>query len=239
MTEEIWYLKQSDLFRRLTPEQIARLEPRCRSRAYKRGEPIYLPHDAADAALVLAEGRVRIGSVTDEGKQTILAFIDPGELFGELAALDGGPREELAEAAEKSVVVLVPADALQELMEEDPHLALGVTKLVGLRRRRIERRLRSLLFRSNRQRVVSLLLELAEQYGRPSSDPKGTELGIKLSHQDMASVIGSTRETVTLMLGDLQTEGLVTIGRRKLVIRDVGLLERAADGPIPETKDAT
>lgn len=231
MTEELWYLKQCDLFRRLDAETIAQLEPLCRSRSFKRGEPIYLPSDSAEAAMVLAEGRVKIGSLTSDGKQTILAFVEPGELFGELEALDGGPREEFAEAAERSTVVLLPADVLRGLLEQDPGLALSVTKLIGLRRRRIERRLKSLLFRSNRQRLVSLLLELADQYGQPSSDPPGTRLGIKLSHQDMASVIGSTRETVTLMLGDLQNEGLVTIGRRKLVIRDLSHLERAADGP--------
>lgn len=232
MTEELWYLKQCDLFRRLTPEQLAEIEPRCRSRTFRRGEPVYLPSDAADAAMVLCEGRITIGSLTDDGKQTILAFVEPGELFGELAALDDGPREEFAEAAEKSTVVLLPADTLRNLMERNAGMALGVTRLMGLRRRRIERRLKSLLFRSNRQRLVSLLLELADQYGQPSSDPPGIRLGIKLSHQDMASVIGSTRETVTLVLGELQSEGLVATGRRKIVVGDPETLARAADGPL-------
>lgn len=230
MTEELWYLKQCDLFRRLTPEELTRLEPRCRSRTFKRGEPIYLPTDFASAALVLAEGRVKIGSVTEEGKQAILAFIEPGELFGELAVLDGGPRDEFAEAAEKSTVVLIPADALNELVAANSQVALGVTKLIGLRRRRIEQRLKSLLFRSNRQRLVSLLLELADQYGEKT--PEGLRLTIKLSHQDLASVIGSTRETVTVVLGELQGEGLVSVGRRKILIIDLGQLKKAADGPL-------
>lgn len=234
MTEELWYLKQCDLFRRLTAEQIARLEPRCRSRRFRRSEPIYLPTDAAESVMLLAEGRVKIGALTGEGKQTILAFIEPGELFGELEALDGEPREEFAEAAEKSHVVLVPAGTLRDLIAEDASLAMGVTKLIGLRRRRIERRLKSLLFRSNRQRLVSLLTELADQYGEPSTDPPGVRLGIKLSHQDMASVIGSTRETVTVVLGELQNEGLVAVGRRRLVLRDPQKLAEAADGPIPK-----
>lgn len=240
MTEELWYLKQCDLFRRLTPAELAHLEPRCRSRVFKRGEPIYLPTDAAQAALVLAEGRVKVGSLTDDGKQTILTFIEPGELFGELAVLDGGPREEFAEAAEKSHVILIPADAVQRLIADNPKLALGVTKLIGLRRRKVERRLKSLLFRSNRQRLVSLLLELAEQYGQPSDDPLpgGVRLGIKLSHQDLASVIGSTRETVTVVLGELQNEGLVSVGRRKIALTDLAVLERAADGPLQNGEKA-
>ena len=240
MTEELWYLKQCDLFRRLSPEQLAQIEPRCRMRKFKRGEPIYLPTDAAESVLVLAEGRIKIGSLTDDGKQTILAFIEPGEIFGELAALDGGPREEFAEAAEKSTVILMPAELLRQLVEVAPNLALGITRLIGVRRRRIERRLKSLLFRSNRQRLVSLLLELADQYAEPAGQPyanSAIRLRIKLSHQDLASVIGSTRETVTVVLGELQEEGLVEVGRRKIVLSDLNQLALAMDAPIVnETK---
>lgn len=236
MTEELWYLKQSDLFRRLSPEKLALIEPRCRMRHFKRGEPIYLPSDAAESVLVLAEGRVKIGSITDDGKQTILAFIEPGEVFGELAALDGEPREEFAEAAEKSTVILMPAELLRTLVEQTPELALGITRLIGMRRRRIERRLKSLLFRSNRQRLVSLLLELAGQYGEPATSASGSNeavrLKIKLSHQDLASIIGSTRETVTVVLGELQTEGLVEVGRRKILLTNPNLLAKSADGPL-------
>ena len=232
MTEELWYLKQCDLFRQITPEETARIEPRCRARHFKRGEPIYLPSDSADSALVLAEGRVKIGSITSDGKQTILAFIEPGEMFGELSVLDGGPREEFAEAAEKSTVILLPSDVVQDLVEANPMVAVGVTKLIGLRRRRIERRLRSLLFRSNRQRLVSLLLELAEQYGEANGS--GVNLKIKLSHQDIASIIGSTRETVTVVLGELQNEGLIAVGRRRLTLLNPKRLELASDGPIQD-----
>lgn len=218
MTEKLWYLKQCQLFQRLTPEQLAPLEARCRSRKFSRGDPIYLPADQADGVLLLTSGRAKIASFTEEGKQAILAFIEPGEIFGELALLGGTEREEYAEAVEKSTVILMPSDVVQELVAQYPLVSQGVTKLFGLRRRRIERRLKYLLFRSNRERLISLLVELAEQYGEPSDE--GMRLKIKLSHQDLASVIGSTRETVTMLLGELQTEGLLKIGRRKILLTD-------------------
>lgn len=232
MTEDFWFLKQCELFRRMTPAEAARIEPRCRSRAFKRGEPVYLPAEAADSALVVATGRVKVGAMTADGKQSILAFVEPGELFGELSALDGSPREEFAEASERSTIILLPADALRELVERNPLVAAGVTKLIGLRRRRIERRLRSLLYRSNRQRVLSLLAELAESYGdrAPDVGPRAVRLRIRLSHQDLASVIGSTRESVTVTLGELAAEGLVEVGRRRLVVTDTQrLLDPAAE----------
>ncbi|MEM1305503.1 MAG: Crp/Fnr family transcriptional regulator [Planctomycetota bacterium] len=225
MTEKLWYLKQCLLFQRLTPEQLAPLEACCRSRQFRRGDPIYLPADQADGVLLLTTGRAKIASFTEEGKQTILAFIEPGELFGELALLGGSEREEYAEAVEKSTVILMPADLVQDLVNQYPLVSRGVTKLFGLRRQRIERRLKYLLFRSNRERLVSLLLELAEQYGEAADG--GVRLKIKLSHQDLASIIGSTRETVTVLLGELQNEGLLTTGRRKILLNNPNRLAAA------------
>lgn len=231
MSERLWYLKQCDLFQQLPPEQIAALEGQCRVKAFPRATPVYLPSDQADGVMLLAQGRVKIGSLTEDGKQSILAFVEPGELFGELALMGGQEREEFAETVEKSMIVLIPNDAMQQLLLRNPRLSLGVTRLIGLRRRRIERRLKNLLFRSNRERLVHLLLELAEQYGRPAAD--GLELKIKLSHQDLASVIGSTRETVTVLLGEMQAEGLLKLGRRKIILTDPPRLAKTVGTTLP------
>ena len=233
MSEKLWYLKQCELFVRLAPEELAWLEARSRARSFPRGSPIYLPADAADSVLLLASGRAKICNITAEGKQAILAFIEPGELFGELAVFDQDAREEYAEAVEKTTVVLIPGEYFAEFMQRHAELSVGVTKLIGLRRRRIERRLKSLLFRSNRERLVSLLLELAETYGRETND--GLLLNIKLSHQDLANVIGSTRETVTVTLGELQAEGRLVLGRRKIVLTDVRQLAASVDAPLPKS----
>jgi CRP/FNR family cyclic AMP-dependent transcriptional regulator len=231
MSEKLWYLKQCDLFVRLAPEDLAWLEARSRARSFPRGSPIYLPADAANSVLLLASGRVKICNITAEGKQAILAFIEPGELFGELAVFDEGARDEYAEAVEKTTVVLIPGEYFSELMEKHAALSVGVTKLIGLRRRRIERRLKYLLFRSNRQRLINLLLELSETYGRQTND--GLLLDIKLSHQDLANVIGSTRETVTVTLGELQAEGRLVLGRRKVVLTDIAELAKCVDAAVP------
>jgi CRP/FNR family cyclic AMP-dependent transcriptional regulator len=232
MSEKIWYLKRCDLFQRLTPERLGRLESRCHLRTFPRKGLIYLPADHGDAVLLLASGRATISVLTQEGKEAILAFIEPGELFGELAILEGGNREEYAEATEPSTVILIPADEMRRLMEENPHVSVGITRLIGLRRRRVERRLKYLLFRSTRERLAHLLLELAEQYGFPSDE--GVKLRIKLSHQDLANIIGSTRETVTIVLGELQTEGSLRLGRRRIVLTDPGRLARTAGAASPQ-----
>lgn len=218
MPDKLWFLKRCGLFEQLTPEELTALESRCRFRAFPRGNPIYLPADEANGVLLLVSGRAKICGLSGDGKQAILAFIEPGELFGELAIFEAGLREEYAEAVEASNVVLIPAAEMKRLMETHSQVSVGITKLIGLRRKRIERRLKYLLFRSNRERLVHLLLELAEQYGKRT--PAGIELGIKLSHQDLASIIGSTRETVTVLLGELQAERSLKLGRRTIVLTD-------------------
>ena len=217
MAGQIWYLKSCRLFESCNPSQIARLEAASRSKSVSKGEPVYLPADAANSVLVLASGRVKICHLTSDGKQSILAFIEPGEVFGELAILDMGNRDEYAEAVENSRVISIPEATLRELMEEHADLCLGVTKIIGLRRRRIERRVKNLLYLPNRERIIHLLLELAEQYGLGTQ--QGIELSIRLSHQDLASLVGSTRETVTVVLGAMQNEGLIELGRRKVILK--------------------
>lgn len=232
MSGSLWYLKRCDLFEKLAPAEVERLEQRAQVRNFARKGLIYLPNDQADAVLLLAKGRVKIVNITAEGKQSILAFIEPGELFGELAVFGPGEREEFAEVMDPATVVLIPAAEMRRLMESHPDVSLGITKLMGLRRRRIERRLRHLLFRSNRERLIHLLLELAEQYG--CQTPTGVTLSIRLSHQDLASVIGSTRESVTLVLGELASEGIVDVSRRQLVIASLKKLAASVAVEPPE-----
>lgn len=232
MAEKYWDLSNFDLFSQLSPEDVQYLEANSRTRKFKRGEPIYLPSQVADGVLLIAKGRVKICHLTPDGKQSILNFIDSGEIFGELSLLGTAKREEFAEASEATSLVLIPKPVMLTLIGKYPLISLGITKLIGQRRLRIERRLRNLLFRSNRERVIHLLLEMTEKYGQPTD--QGLELGIKLSHQELASIIGSTRETVTVMLGHLQSEGKLKIARRKITIFEIDKLRKEVNQPITQ-----
>ncbi|REJ90637.1 MAG: Crp/Fnr family transcriptional regulator [Planctomycetota bacterium] len=231
MDEKLWYLKNCPLFERLTSAQVVAVEGASHARRFSRGEMIYMPADAGDCVFLVSSGRVKLYHITADGKQALLALIDPGEVFGELAVVDGGAREEFAEVMEPALVVKIPRDVIQSLMEQHSGVALGVTKLMGLRRQRVERRLKSLLYRSNRDRLIHLLLELAEKYGVRTQE--GIQIGVKLSHQELASIIGSTRETVTVVLGELQNEGRLIIRRRQIVLQELETLAHciAAEPP--------
>ena len=226
MSETIWYLKRCSLFERVTPAEAQRLEAHSSLRSFARREIIYFPGEPGHSVLVLARGRVKIKTVTPDGRETISAFIVEGELFGELALLDAAPRGEFAEAVEPSQVLAVPRADIIWLMDRRPDVALHVTKLFGFRLRRVENRLRNILFRSNRERIVALLLELLDSHGQKDAD--GWEIQLRLSHQDLANLIGATRETVTGTLGQLQHEGLIVVRRQRIrVIKRARLVAEA------------
>ncbi|GIW81227.1 MAG: cAMP-binding protein [Gemmatales bacterium] len=239
MDNKIWYIKRCSLFESLTTEQIERLEKRALIRKFAKRSFVYLPTEPGQSVLVVARGRIKIKDITPDGRETILAFIDEGELFGELAILDEpSSRQEYAEAVVDSEIVVVPREDLLWLMEQRPDIALSITKLVGLRRKRIENRLRNVLFLSSRDRMIRTLVELVETHGTINGQEAAIHL--PLSHQEIASLIGVTRETVTIVLGQLQSEGLVRIQRRRIQILDFPRLQHesslaeGARAPVPK-----
>src|SRR5262245_60283470 len=107
MSEAIWFLKRCPLFEHLTPEECRRMEGRARARSFARRSVIYFPDESGESVLLLTRGRVKIMALTPEGREMIFTFIEPGELFGELAVLDCAPRNEHAEAVEDCCVLAI------------------------------------------------------------------------------------------------------------------------------------
>ncbi len=217
MPEQIWHLQYHDFFSQLDAETIRRLESKSRTRTFSAGALIGLPGNSSESIFVVARGIVKISHITVDGKESIHGFISQGEIFGELSVLGDQETEERVHAVEPCSIIMIPAREVRDVMDQNSGLVLKLTKLIGLRRHRIERRLKNLLFTSNRQRLVHLLLDLAEQFGVDEGDQ--IRLKIKLSHQDLASLIGSTRETVTILLNQLKAEGAIETGRQKILLK--------------------
>jgi CRP-like cAMP-binding protein len=236
MNGTIWYLKRCDLFDRLSDAEADHLNRRALVRRFPRRTLVYAPTQPGESVMVLASGRVKIKDLTLDGRESILAFIEEGELFGEMALLEGQPRQEYAETVEDSQVLLLPREDLLALMESRTDLTLSITKLMGLRRQRVENRLRNVLFLSSRERMVRLLVELAEAHGQPVGTR--TEIRFPLSHQELASLIGVSRETATITLGQLEQAGLVIVQRRRVSISSMCRLQAEARGQADATLPA-
>ena len=225
------HLQKSRIFASLSADQTQQLASWASVRRLPDKVPLSLPADDSQRVHIILSGRAKVCYLTHDGKQPILYFVDRDELIGELAIVNGTVGDEYVETIEPSLVASMPVKGLRELMLSVPGFAAGVSELIAARRSQAERRLRQLLFLSNRERLTHLLLELAGQYGSRNSDK--IDLRIKLSHQDLANFIGSTRETVTVVLGKMQLDGLISVRRRRITLLDVRNLARSVDRPLP------
>ena len=117
MPERFWSLKACPLFEQLSDDEIVQLEQQCRSKAFLRGSLIDLPGPNASVIYLVVSGRIKIAHITEDGRESILAFMQPGEIFGELAVVDESGNEDFLEAMEKSMVLLIPVEVVRSLME--------------------------------------------------------------------------------------------------------------------------
>ena len=211
---KLWYLKNINLFHGMSEEQMRMIEQRTVMRVVRRKEVLYLPGDAGDRIYLLKRGVVKISTLDDEGREIILALLRMGEVFGEEAALEDAPRDHMAEAYEDALVCTVTKQDFLEMLRNHPSLAFKVTKLIGFRLKTFRNRVENLLYKGAPARLAATLLELARDHGVP--DAQGILLPLKLSQQDLANLIGVTRESVNLALSDFRKRGLIAIEGRTI-----------------------
>jgi len=214
----LWYLKKVPLLAELGPEALARLAERVEVREVRRREVVYLPGDPGEALFAVNGGRIKISKVTRDGKALTLSYCGPSEIFGETCLVDGGPREEMAEAMENSMVTEIQRGDFEQLLAAHAQLGLRMTQLLAGRRRDLESKIETLVFRDVTSKLAELLIELADKYG--VEDSRGTLVALKITHQELANLIGSTRETVSLTLSQFKRKKLISTDGRKVIISD-------------------
>jgi CRP-like cAMP-binding protein len=190
------------------------------------GSTIVTQDERATAVVILGSGRARLERKV--GAQTVvpLGYRGLGEVVGEACLVASvAAYGESAVAMDESEVVRLPVAAAQRFLREDPGLGAALLQLLLARQREMEDRIESLLFRNVEGRLVEFLLKAAARWG--VSDPKGTMISAPITHFEIAQSIGSTRETVTITLGQLRREGLLDVsGRRIIVVDAVALAKR-------------
>jgi CRP/FNR family transcriptional regulator, cyclic AMP receptor protein len=214
----LWYLKKIPLLAELGPEALARLAERIELREVRRREVIYLPGDPGETVFLVNGGRVKISKVTRDGKALTLSYCGPSEIFGETCLVDGGPREEMAEAMENSMVTEVQRADVERLLQAHAQFGYQLTRILARRRRELENKLETLVFRDVTSKLAELLVRLADEYG--VEDSRGTLVALKITHQELANLIGSTRETVSLTLSQFKKKKLIATEGRKVIIAD-------------------
>lgn len=227
--QKIWYLHKINLFQGIPDADYLIIDRHSREKVFQRGEIIYLPGAPASAVYMIKRGKVKISRITEGGKEFTIALLKEGDIFGEMAVAGEEEREEQAMAMEETYLCIMPRDDFQRLLQEKPYLSLKFIKLVGLRRKILEIRLKDLLFKSAPSRLARLLLFLAEEYGHAPSE--GTWLAMRLSHQEIANMTGLARETASTFLSEWKKEGWIDYTPRQIVIKSPKNLQMLTEEP--------
>jgi CRP-like cAMP-binding protein len=225
--KDAWHLQGIDWLNELTPEERERLRAGSLRRQYEPGDIVFAPAPNPNSVYLLESGLVRIYRLSESGLETTLGFVRPGEVFGELTVFGDYPRESFATATERSSVWKISRQTFQPLVESRPGIGFSISKQVGQRLKRIESRVESLVFRDVHTRVMLILLELAESFGVAREDG-GVELDLSLTQAELATLVGSTRQSVNASLSELAEQGLVRREGRRLILLKPDELSRLA-----------
>jgi CRP-like cAMP-binding protein len=191
-------------------------------REYPRGSIILHAGDDPAAVLVLLDGRVKIAAPTTEARDAVLAFRGPGDLVGELAAIDGRRRSASVGALEPVVALALAMSDFQRLLNTRPGIAVALLKVVTSRLRAADSDLAAFGAHDVLGRVARRLIELCERYG--SSRESGVAITLPLTQEELAGWTGASREAVSKALNTLRGLGWVETHRRELVVTDLGAL---------------
>ncbi|HWS53253.1 MAG TPA: Crp/Fnr family transcriptional regulator [Pyrinomonadaceae bacterium] len=202
---------RAQIFSGLSAEEVSRVAAHARSLRRARGEFVYMPGDRADCVYVLRRGRVKLSVLSDSGKEIAIDIIQPGEILGEFALLDDAPRSNMAQALDEVSLWAFDRRDFTNLLMTRPKLAMSYIRLVGNRRRRMEKKLSDVTSKTVSARVCELLHELAVDGPEPAA--AGDCCLVPLTHHDVASLIAAARQTTTSVLNDMERRGVIELGR--------------------------
>ncbi len=223
---KLWFLKHIRLFDGISPSEMHEMEKITRMEEVKKRQPLYLQGDPSSNVYLLKRGRVKIANTAPSGKEITFDILEAGEVFGELDVLEGTPRSTSAEALDDALICVIPRNEFDQYLAMHPNVTIKLTKLIGLRLKKIQSRVEDLVFRDVPARLAHLLSELSATEG--ITDKQGIRLKVKLTHQEMANLIGCSRETVSATLGQFRDDGLIQMDGRTIVILKRDALTRLA-----------
>jgi CRP/FNR family transcriptional regulator, cyclic AMP receptor protein len=222
-------LRKTPLFANLTENEMQALCAHVSKRHFGRGELLFSEGDQCTGLFLVAVGKVRIFKMSAAGREQVLAIEGPGSSFAELPVFDGGRYPASASALEDADVLFISRGDFQNYCRAHPDVALKVLAVVGSRLRRLVGIIEELSFTTVRQRLISVLLRLANKSGTPTKH--GLRVELATSHQDLAAEIGTVRELVSRNLSRLQAEGFLEVDGRTILVKDLAGLKREQTAP--------
>jgi CRP-like cAMP-binding protein len=218
-------------FQELSAEELAHLSKLARTRVYKPRTTILEKGDRASEFFVLLRGRAKVATAGADGSGAAINVMGPGEVFGEIAILDGQPRSATVMSLEECELAVVDKQAFDDLLTSHPSVAVKLLSVLAGRVRELTNRLEDRSALDVPARLAKQLLWLAKKHGTPKS--AGVRIELRLSQQELGELIGATRESVNKHLRDWTRSGVLKQGRDSLEIFDLEALRAAAEHAWP------
>ncbi|MGH8081977.1 MAG: Crp/Fnr family transcriptional regulator [Lysobacter sp.] len=210
--------------RDLSPDLVAHLQAMSSRRRLRDGELLYARGDAAEGLYGVVRGRIRMSVPTPNGREVLFVLFEPGSWFGEVSMFDGEPRPQDARAVGDSEILLLPRTRFLALLDEHPELYRGFTRLLCRKLRTVLEFVEDALTLPLAARLGKRVLELAKVYG--VDDPEGRLIDLALPQDDLASMLGATRQSVSKELKSWEQQGWIALRYRHVVVRDAAALEK-------------
>ena len=219
-------LRQAPLFGALDDEAAMALRSSMTETRLRRGEVLFHEVDSGDKLYVVTDGKVKLGRTSSDGRENLLAILGPGQMFGELSLFDPGPRSATVTAVTETTLLALSHDDLMRWLEGRPAVALGLLSQIAGRLRKANDVNADLVFSDVPGRVAKALLDLADRFGRTADD--GVHVHHDLTQEELAQLVGASRETVNKALADFASRGWLRLEPRSVVIMDVERMKRRA-----------
>ncbi|MGH3288848.1 MAG: Crp/Fnr family transcriptional regulator [Streptosporangiaceae bacterium] len=219
-------LRRAPLFDGLDDESARALRRQMADVKLSRGEHLFLEGDPGDRLYVVLDGKIKLTRTAADGRENLLSVLGPGEMFGELSLFDPRPRTSTASAVTDATVAALAHDALRPWLLERPDVSMHMLQALAKRVRREVDVTADLVFTDVPGRVAKNLLDLAERFGEQDRD--GLHVHHDLTQEELAQLVGASRETVNKALADFAARGWLQISARSVLILDIERLRRRA-----------
>ena len=221
---DIDVLRRAPLFASLDDQAFAALTEELTEVDLSRGSTLFHEGDPGDQLYFIISGKIKLGRTAPDGRESLVAIMGPGELFGEMALFDPSPRSTSATAVSETRLVGLKHENLKKVIERSPDVSAQLLQALARRLRRTNESLADLVFSDVPGRVAKALLDLADRFGRPATD--GILVAHELTQEELAQLVGASRETVNKALAEFVQRGWIRLAARAVVILDLQRLKQ-------------
>ncbi len=203
---KLWYLEQFDMMKYLSKQEAMKLSEMMTMKHFKKDDPIMFPYNSQKSIYLLKKGTVKIGNYTENGEENLKYLLNEGNIFGEMALVDGNATD-FAIALEETIICVMNVDIMKDMMQRNKKINAHIYKLIGWRLRKVENKMASMIFKDSSTRIRDFLQEWANDFGKQD----GESLVIKnlLTHKEIGKLTFTSRQTVSTALGKLKRAGQI------------------------------